>query len=352
MTEAIDFSSGLAAEKEAVVQTAPTVPFWSENLLFAAHDANSGLGLWLHLGTEPTDWRLWEDRVFIALPGEEGVLSMWAFHETAPERRPAGSNLAFRCIEPFRRWRVTFDGYAQHSSRAAMAEGLAPDGVRRRIVIDLDVVAATPVWDAHSSATGALGQGGMDKQGWAKEHYEQLFRATGTIALDGAEARPVDATGWRDHSRGPRGGSSGDAWGGHVIAGCLFPSGRGLIFSRYWRPDGVLNLEGGCVINPGGQYRPARVVDAPRLTALQLEGERLPFALEWDGGAVALAITTVQSVWISMPKRVLVGRDTRDRGLMYVLNWGPCEWDGEIGTAYVERSDALNALPDVIGPAA
>ena len=34
---------------------------------------------------------------------------------------------------------------------------------------------------------------------------------------------------------------------------------------------------------------------------------------------------------------------------MYVLNWGPTQWDGETGYMYLERSAHLNALPDAIG---
>jgi hypothetical protein len=190
----------------------------------------------------------------------------------------------------------------------------------------------------------------MARQSWAKEHYEQLFRAAGTFSLGGIALLPVNASGWRDHSRGPCGGGSGDAWGGHVIAGCLFPSGRGLIFSRYRRPDGTLNLEGGCVIDPDGGHHAASVVDPLRLSDLVLTGERLPFTLEWDDGCVTTFIETRQSVWVSMPKKVFVGPDLSDRGLTYVLNWGPCAWDAEAGYAYIERSNALNALPQMLMP--
>jgi hypothetical protein len=34
---------------------------------------------------------------------------------------------------------------------------------------------------------------------------------------------------------------------------------------------------------------------------------------------------------------------------MYVLNHGPSEWDGEIGCAYVERSDFQNAFAELRG---
>ena len=275
-----DYSSGLPVSREAVATADPGVPFWTENLLFCPYDPVCDIGAWLHLGSMPNDFGLWEDRVLICLPGDQGVLSMWAYYRTAQHNKPAGANLAARCIEPFRRWQVTFDGYAQHISNIDMQAGLAPDGPRKRVVMDLTIEAAMPVWDAHTSATGDTGKGGMDTQSWAKEHYEQMYRATGVVRVDGVEY-PYNGTGWRDHSTGPRGGSGGDPWGGHVIAGCLFPSGRALIFSRYWKPDGTINLEGGCVYEPDGGFHHCEVVAAPRLTGLQWTGEELPIGLRW-----------------------------------------------------------------------
>jgi hypothetical protein len=342
-----DWSSGLAPEKEYATAVAPTEPFWSENLLFAGYDPASDLGFWLHLGTVPNDWSMWEDRVILRLPGDQGVLSMWAYYRTAPDRKPAGANLAFECLEPYRRWRVTFDGFAQHISNADMAAGLAPDGPRKRLKIDLEVVCATPVWDAQTSAKSAHGKGDMNSQSWAKEHYEQLWRASGVVTV-ADEAIAFNGTGWRDHSRGPRGGATADPWGGHVILGCLFPSGRGVILSRYWRPDGAINLEGGCVVDPDGTFHHARVIEAPRLTTLELAGEHLPIAFAWPGGEARLTMRTDCSIWTAMQKQLAIGKDLSGPGLMYVLNFGPCEWDGETGYVYIERSDPLNARPPVL----
>jgi len=342
-----DLSSGLTTQIEYATQTAPTEPFWTENLLFAGSDPVADIGFWLHLGTVPNDWSMWEDRVILRLPGDQGVLSMWAYHRTAPERRPAGSNLAFECLEPFRRWRVTFDGFAQHIANADMAAGLAPDGPRKRLTIDLEVTCVTPVWDAQTSAKSASGKGDMNSQSWAKEHYEQMWRAKGKVRV-GEQEIAFDGTGWRDHSRGPRGGATADPWGGHVILGCLFPSGRAVILSRYWRPDGVINLEGGCVIDADGTFHHARFGEGPRLTGLELSGEHLPVEFSWPGGSAALTLTTRTSIWTAMAKQLAIGKDLSGTGLMYVLNFGPMTWDGEVGQAYIERSDPLNNPPPAL----
>ncbi len=46
-----------------------------------------------------------------------------------------------------------------------------------------------------------------------------------------------------------------------------------------------------------------------------------------------------------MAEQLAVGKDLDGPGLMYVLNHGPAMWDGEVGHAYVERSDMINAFP-------
>lgn len=336
-----DFSGGLAPDKEAIVAEKPDEPFWAENLLFTAYDPASDIGMWLHLGSVPTEWAMWEDRVLLCLPEGEGLLTMWAYHYTPQDEKPAGSNLAFRCIEPFRRWKVTFDGFAQPVSDADMQAGLAPDsGPRKRLIIDLDVECATPVWDAHTSAHAEGGKGEMVSQSWAKEHYEQLFRTRGTVRV-GDKVYDYDGTGWRDHSRGPRGGSGGEAWGGHVISGALFPSGKAFIFSTYWRPDGKITLEGASVVDGDGAFHHAEVLAVPRLGELQMKGEHLPVHLRWDGGEAQLTLETRRSMWTSLGTQLAVGRNEADQRGVYILNFGPCEWDGETAQFYMERSDRM-----------
>jgi hypothetical protein len=230
-----------------------------------------------------------------------------------------------------------------------MAAGLARDGLKERFVVDLDVEMVTPAWDMHTAAIDDTGKGAMHDQGWAKEHYEQLYRATGTVRL-GEDDLGFDGCGWRDHSSGPRGAGTGAPWGGHVIIGCLYPSGRGWGLGRYWDPQGTITLEGGWVANDDGRLVHASVLDAPRLRELTLDAEELAVALAWPGGSLATTITTRTTLWLAMAKQLAVGRDPEGAGLMYVLNHGPAEWDGESGVAYVERSDPLNAFPVTLLP--
>ncbi len=336
----------MSLDAELPVKTPPTEELWSENYLFALYDNRLNIGMWLHLGTIPTDWHLWEDRVYMSLP-DGGVLSMMAYHATAVDQRPAGSVMKFTCVEPFRRWRIDFDGFAWYTSEAAMDSGGEPR-FRRRLKLELEVECVSPIWHA-SDGPDSAGQIEMAGQSWAKEHYEQLVCASGEMTLEG-DSYELSATGWRDHSRGPRGRKSKDPWGGHVIGGCQFPSGRKFVFSRYWRPDGTVSMGGGMYVDESGLTSAVTVVVAPELRELVLRGETLPIHLQWEGGAVAVSMETVASIWIPRERKHIVGRDRYGKlNDMYVLNWGPVKWGGETGYVYLERSSHLNKLPSKIG---
>jgi len=88
----------------------------------------------------------------------------------------------------------------------------------------------------------------------------------------------------------------------------------------------------------------AEVTEAPRLSELTMASEELPVGLRWSGGSLRTTVTTRRSLWLSMMKGLVVGKDLHGPGLMYVLNHGTSLWDGESGHAYAERSDPLNAF--------
>lgn len=339
----VDMSSGLADERDFIVTDCPDVPNWSENLLFAVYDPNADVAMWLHLGTVPGRWTMWEDRVLVMLPGEEGALSLRAYHHTAPERRPAAAGLEFRQRLPWRRWHVSFDGFGLHTPVAEMLAGTTRDGPGKPFAAELDIECLTPAWDARTAATLESGAGDMDSHDWASEHYEQLVHATGTVTMPSGDTVAFDGYGWRDHSRGARDHSLMMDWGGHIILGCPYPSGKGWGFSRYYAADGRITLEGGYVF-VDGRFEHAKVLTSPRLTELHYAGEVLPVRLEWSGGVLDVELQCDRTLWTSMQRSLAVGKDLDGVGLMYVLNHGRCDWDGEIGYFYCERSDRLNQL--------
>lgn len=347
----MDLSAGLPDAREDIARVEPSIPFWADNLLFAVHDPSTGVAMWLHLNSVPNDWSMWHENCFALMPGEDGVVSSWSFHRTAPDRRPAGASMSFECLQPFRRWRVTFDGHGMHASLADVRRSLAPHGVTVRWKFDLEIECVTPAWDYRTSVHSQSGRGSMDNQSFASEHYEQMYWAHGTVQF-GRDELPFDGYGWRDHSQGPRGSGEGTVWGGHVTAGTVYESGRGWGATQFWGPDGSVNLEAAWVSERPGELQHARVVDAPQLTRLVTDGEELPFVLEWTGGRLETSIRTTRSLWLAIvsasgltPRGIVLGRNPHREGTMYLPEWGTSEWNGELGRSFVERSNPLNALP-------
>jgi hypothetical protein len=318
-------SSGLDPDSERTLSACPDIPAWTENLLFTPYDPVTDIGMWLHLGTVADKWELWEDRVVIALPEDQGVLSMWAYHRTIAERQPGGANLEFRCEEPFRKWRITFDGFCLRSSYEQMRTGPLADGAKSHVRLDLEVECVTPVWDAATAGAG------MAEQSWAREHYEQLTQVTGQVVVDGD---PIDfkGIGWRDHSRGPRGADTLSDWGGHVITGAVLPSGRAFGMCRYWARDGHTTLEGAYVVEDDA-LRHVDIVTAPPPAVLARDGEGYAFAL---AGEEVIGGTVRSSLWMSMADGLPYG--VVDPVRAYTVSWAEVQWAGEAGYAYLERS--------------
>jgi hypothetical protein len=326
MSDAIQqLSSGLDPDSERTVGACPDIPAWTENLLFTPYDPVNDIGMWLHLGTVADMWEMWEDRVLIALPEDQGVLSMWAYHRTVAERQPAGANLEFRCERPFQKWRITFDGFCLRSSYEQMRTGMLADGPKSHVRLDLDVDCVTPVWDAASAGDG------MAEQSWAREHYEQLTRVRGRLVVDGV-AVDFNGGGWRDHSRGPRGADTLEDWGGHVITGGVLPSGRAFGMCRYWARDGHTTLEGAYVVEDG-VLRQVGITSAPSPAVLARAGEAYSFALE--GGPTINGVVR-SSLWLSMADGLPYGVIEPVRA--YIVSWAEVQWAGETGHAYLERS--------------
>lgn len=334
MTMTSNLAAHLPVAREGVVRERPEVPGWTENLLFTPYDPVNDIGMWLHLGTVADVWEMWEDRVLIALPEDQGVLAMWAYHRTVPERQPGGANLEFHCGQPFKQWRITFDGFCVRSSYDALRTGLLADGPKSRVQLELSVECVTPVWDAESGPDTATGAG-MAEQSWAREHYEQLIKVSGELVVDGVITE-ISGSGWRDHSRGPRGADTLKDWGGHVITGGVLPSGRAFGLCRYWARDGRVTLEGAYVVEDGA-LRHVGIRQIPGPAELERDGEDFTLALADDE---AISGTVCSSLWLSMAGGLPYG--VADGAPVYTVSWARVQWGGEEGYAYIERSHVEN----------
>jgi len=339
-----DIATGLdPARDRPLVQPPAGIKAFGENYLMVTYDPQVDVGLWLHLGTWPEDFAMWEDVILLALPGEEGLLWARGYQRSLPELRPNGPNLRFECLEPFRHWRISFDGVCTRTPYETMLAGLVPDGQREKVVLQLDVTCVTPVWDAHESATSGRGGGSMAEQVWASEHYQQLLRVSGRVELrDGIYE--LRSSGVRDHSRGQRGHEGGmDRWGGHTLIHVLFPSGRGVGVQRMWTPLGDVTLDTAYVLIDGAIHF-ADVHQLPQLESVQLRGERMQLVLESDLGVHTLEGEMLKTVFTTpLGKGLSVGADTSAPYGVFGLGHARWTWDGEEAYGLTERSNRLEA---------
>ncbi|MDB5970621.1 MAG: hypothetical protein JWQ90_3071 [Hydrocarboniphaga sp.] len=336
-----DLSSGLEASREYALTGASGVERFAENFMIVTYDPKIDVGLWLHLGTWPDDFGIFEDQVIISLPGDEGQLSMYAYRRPAAEERPAGANLRLRCVEPFKTWTASFDGLVTHSSDQEMRSGRLRDGAKELARIELTATMQAPVWDAHQSASSRYGGGSMEEQVWASSHYQQLYTVEGTVTLRG-KTQPFSGTGMRDHSRGRRGHGM-DQWGGHVLATAWFPhSRRGFGLQRMWTPEGRVTLDT-AFVTVDGQLHHAGIVEAPKLERLQNRGEQLTIKLQSDLGVHEFLCTTIRTHYTTpqKPLGMAFGADFDGPYGIYAPGHGHWLWDGDSAYGLIERSARL-----------
>ena len=242
--------------------------------------------------------------------------------------------LRFECVEPFARWRLSFEGHATPGNVQDQLDEITHPAPREArdpgkpvpIRLDIDARMAAPPWV----------QGSMDPDGHFvnKEHrFEQLFTATGTVSIDG-EQETFSGGGLRIHRKGGTRGEFKD-WYGHCWQSALFPSGRGFGFIHYHpRPDGSVKYHEGWV-KEAGEVLPARVVNTPWMKNINPWGEDVSFTLRTSGGkAREVRIEAETFVSAFTPPRPIEDRirPTLQSGITR------CRWGDEESYGMIERS--------------
>lgn len=253
-----------------------------------------------------------------------------------PDGRPTilgAGPLVFRCLEPFRRWAMCFDGTAvegtveQQITRSIDRTKLKP------VRLELELEMATPAWVhdyspekvarmSEAEATEARSMG----VGWRLEH---TCRARGTLSIDG-RTREFRALGSRikRQSVRPLGGFRGHCW-----QSALFPDGRAFGYIAYPPfEDGTEPYNGGYVFQDGKMYR-ARATKIPWLRRLVGEGDDATLELESELGAVRIEATTALSTFMIMSRSdgLPVDFNLQQAGARYT-------WDGMTAYGMLERS--------------
>jgi hypothetical protein len=248
----------------------------------------------------------------------------------------AGGPLEFRCVKPFERWSVSYDGTALDTTSAAQAAGTAGDAPRVRLGFELDVTMAAPPWisgemsveaDELLERSEAIFVGGR-RSFEDGMRYEQLVKAEGSLRV-GDEEWAFTGSGIRVRRQGMR---NLEGFAGHVWQAALFPSGRG--FGYMWLLPN--NYQEGYLYD-SGRMLPARIVETSWLTRMVPAGEDVSFVLESELGRTEIEAESVYSVFI--PE----GEEFPTEG-KWPLHWQQAgvryTWDGEEAYGMMERSSS------------
>ncbi|MFN8217090.1 MAG: tyrosine-protein phosphatase [Solirubrobacterales bacterium] len=236
-------------------------PKWRESYYWDLLDPANELMLYATFGKRPQRGRsgfliaLWDSARDELLAGQE--IDTFEVHDN--RHRIAG--LGLECLEPFRRWRMWFEGElvrCPHDGRNRFAEPRRIPAERRELVpvsfdVEFECVGEPRVYEP--------------AEGWTATfdgHHEQATLASGTLTVDGESRRLEALPGIRDHSWGRRDwhGVTESRWVAAALEG-----DTDISLMRQVREDGTVVLDG--ALYRGG--------DADAVTAYEE-------TVEWDEG--------------------------------------------------------------------
>jgi hypothetical protein len=305
----VDLTGGLDPAREFVFGERPADPDMRESVNLWAWDESDDVGF-PRIGIEAVAGHWDKHEVQASISFADGrVLKMWGADESHPPAGPDGEPrvlgsgpLSFELIEPFERWRVRLDGLLYETNVERMMGGEFGDGERNvPVELELDIRSAVPPWE--NGALRAEAARVMDEQEEGAliggPRYEQLFRMTGRLRVDGRE-RALRGGGLRIRRQGVR--RLPRFWG-HAWQSSVFPSGRAFGYLTFPpRADGLPTYNEGYVFDGEGALVPARVVEAPWLRKLQPRGQHVEVVLETDDGRVeTITGETLVSVFAAIP---------------------------------------------------
>lgn len=267
-----------------------------------------------------------------------------------PDGRPSilgAGGLTFACVEPFTTWTMDFLGKAVLTPSADLVAG-RKDGPLVDVAFHVEATMAVPPWiqGALSLQAAQTLKSSIEGNLMGGPRYEQLFRATGTVAVNGVDEHSFQGSGLRIRRQGVR--KLAGFWG-HCWQSALFGDGRAFGYIAYPpRPDGQQTFNEGFVFEGDGTLIPARVIEAPWLTRLRASGEDVSLVLETARGTVRIAGETVLSTHdIHHDDEMFSSAALREEMPSFpALQQAAVryDWDGQQTYGMLERSNPLDTL--------
>jgi hypothetical protein len=342
--------SGLPNEADVLLREAPPPPFdWVREGTSCWMFDESGAFGFPRMGVEAEPWS-WDNRLLQSnLVFSDGRQLITLQRGPAPPILDENGNpmvigcgpLTFRCIEPFRRWHVRYDGVALESHVGEQLDGTftiaehykdQPDPKRRvPLHYEFEMTAVVPanVMD-HSPAKFFQFPKGKQRDaasvglGW---RFEQMMRGEGELTVDGV-TRGMRLEGSRIKRRSVRTDSL--FLNGHCWQAVVFPDGRAAGYeARPVHHDGLEPYNEGFVYQDGRLY-PAKATKIPWFRTLLERGDDVSFELEYELGTLRIEGVSEMTTYMLATEQMR-GLDLHQGGARY-------GWDGQSAYGMIERS--------------
>jgi hypothetical protein len=183
---------------EYMHETGPE-PNFNESMYFNFYDPGKGTGGFFRLGNRPNE-TIGEMTACLWLP-DGSVAFMFDRPQVTTNAEFRAAGMRFEVVEPFEKLEVTYDGPV-----LLLADPLVLSDPRSTFTTaPRGTCTVGLTYDGISAMFGGEPDTPGERPGeeFARGHYEQLVRASGSVAVEG---QSVDVTGYglRDHSWGPR----------------------------------------------------------------------------------------------------------------------------------------------------
>ncbi len=178
---------------------------YNESMYLNGFDFDQNIGGWFRLGNRVNEGYA-EMSVCLYLPGGRvGFMYGRPKIESNDEMRAGG--LHIEVVEPFEHLRVTYEGNVvvlDEPAQMANPRAAFKENPHEPCTVSLDVHGISPMYGGRPVyEDGTEIDTGPAEKSFAKAHYEQHTRVSGTITV-GEEALSLDGLGLRDKSWGPR----------------------------------------------------------------------------------------------------------------------------------------------------
>ena len=171
-------------------------PNFNESMYFNFYDRSARCGAFARIGNRPNE-RYAEMTVAIYQPDGTALFN-FKRPAIADNSAFAAGGMRFEVVEPFKHLTVSYDGHAVYLAQPLDLEDprqAFTGNPHKPVSLTLDWYGLSPMYGGEGPQSSEMV--------FARGHYEQHGRASGTFAVDGA-ARRVEGFGLRDHSWGPR----------------------------------------------------------------------------------------------------------------------------------------------------